>query len=61
MPGTLPPGGGSSMPAGKQVKKYGDGGKQNVPYFNQQSAPAPGGSTKQHPQAVQKIISDEQQ
>ena len=52
---------GSGRPESKQVKVIGDGGVQNVPYFNQQTGPAPSGSTVQHPLAPVKIVSDEQQ
>jgi hypothetical protein len=52
---------GSGRPESKQVKVIGDGGKQNVPYFNQQSSnPLPGPTTR-HPLAPTKIVSDAQQ
>ena len=63
MAGTLPPGGGSSMPAGKQVKKVGsDASKMNVPYFNQQQTDSPPtGPTTRHPNQVQPVGPGQQQ
>jgi hypothetical protein len=53
---------GSGRPESKQVKKLGsDSSQMNVPYFNQQSAPAQAGPTKRHPLAPTKIVSNEQQ
>jgi hypothetical protein len=53
---------GSGRKESAQIKKVGsDASSQNVPYWNQQSAPPPGGSTKQHPLATQKLVDDGQQ
>lgn len=45
---------GSGRPESKQVKIVGSAAsKQNVPYYNQQSANPPAGATTEHPNAVQ--------
>jgi hypothetical protein len=47
---------GSGRPESKQVKIVGSAAsKMNVPYFNQQTAEPPAGSTVQHPNAVQSV------
>jgi hypothetical protein len=53
---------GSGRKESAQVQKVGsDSTNQNVPYFNQQSAPPAPGPTKRHPLAPTTIASDAQQ